>query len=183
MSIITDLCHKIIDERFLRSFGGDQMRLALSKFIENCSTGHLPLPPSIIEPWLAVLRDCLASADVSVQQAAVKPVAALINQYFSESPSDVQTAILERFIVDMASSNQQARMGNSLALGSMPKFMLAGNLSRVINNLCQVAEITESTLQWAESRKNALSALAQITVTVGIADPGISFGIFCVLLQ
>ena len=63
----------------------------------------------------------------------------------------------------------------------MPKFMLAGNLSRVIINMCQVAEITESTLQWAESRKNALSALAQIAVTVGIADPGISFGILCVL--
>ncbi len=67
MASIVTLCLEIINEKFLRSFGGDQMRAAVSKFIENCSTGAFPLPQSVIEPWLAVLRQCLTSVDLTIQ--------------------------------------------------------------------------------------------------------------------
>ncbi|EFX64885.1 hypothetical protein DAPPUDRAFT_333736 [Daphnia pulex] len=56
----------------------------------------------------------------------------------------------------------------------MPRFLLTVSLPKVIQQLCTCALITDKTLQWAESRKNALTALSLVCTTVGIApsSPG-----------
>ena len=148
------------------------MRLAAAKFIENCSTGHFPLDKSVIDAWLNVLRDCLASADAIVQQSSAKAVAALINQYYASQSPEVLASVLQRFIVDISANSQQSRIGNALALGLLPQFILKDNLPTVVHHLCRSAAITENTLQWAESRKSAIGALAQVCLTVGVSEPG-----------
>ena len=169
---VWDVCVKMVDDRFLRSFGGDMMRVAVLRFMENCSVGHFPLDSAIIDRWLIVQRDCLAFADASVQQSAIGAVGAFITEYFADADASVRASILQRFISELASNNQQSRTGNALALGSMPKWILAANLSGAVHHLCTCAEITQSTAQWAEARKNALAALAQVITTVGVASSG-----------
>ncbi|EFX67201.1 hypothetical protein DAPPUDRAFT_262014 [Daphnia pulex] len=119
--------------------------------------------------WLKALRECLASADSNVQQSAISAVTALIGEYFRHQPVEKLTALLNHFLPEVTSNNQQARVGNALALGSMPRFLLTVSLPKVIQQLCTCTLITDKTLQWAESRKNALTALSLVCTTVGIA--------------
>lgn len=151
------------------------MRVAVCHFIEDLSLGHFPLPDTIVGRWLNALKECLASADSNVQQSSIGAVTSLIGQFFQQQPTDQLSSLLHNFLPEVTSNNQQARVGNALALGSMPRFLLIVSLDEVIQQLCTCALITDKTLQWAESRKNALTALAQVCNTVGIApsSPGI----------
>ncbi|EFX76035.1 hypothetical protein DAPPUDRAFT_249570 [Daphnia pulex] len=67
------------------------------------------------------LRECLASADSNVQQSAISAVTALIGDYFRHQPVEKLTALLNHFLPEVTSNNQQARVGNAPALGSMPR--------------------------------------------------------------
>ncbi|EFX64435.1 hypothetical protein DAPPUDRAFT_118178 [Daphnia pulex] len=169
MESITQTCIYILEERFWRSFGGDPMRIAVCHFIQDLSLGGFPLLDAVVDRWLKALRECLASADSNVQQSAISAVTALIGDYFRHQPVEKLTALLNHFLPEVTSNNQQARVGNALALGSMPRFLLTVSLPKVIQQLCTCALITDKTLQWAESRKNALTALSLVCTTVGIA--------------
>ena len=150
------------------------MRIAVCHFIQDLSSGGFPLLDAVVDRWLKALRECLASADSNVQQSAISAVTALIGEYFRHQPVEKLTALLNHFLPKVTSNNQQARVGNALALGSMPRFLLTVSLPKVIQQLCTCALITDKTLQWAESRKNALTALSLVCTTVGIApsSPG-----------
>ncbi|EFX62195.1 hypothetical protein DAPPUDRAFT_270837 [Daphnia pulex] len=169
MEYITQTCIDILEERFWRSFRGDPMRIAVCHFIQDLSSGGFPLLDAVVDRWLKALRECLASADSNVQQSAISAVTALIGDYFRHQPVEKLTALLNHFLPEVTSNNQQARVGNALALGSMPRFLLTVSLPKVIQQLCTCALITDKTLQWAESRKNALTALSLVCTTVGIA--------------
>lgn len=79
----------VLREQFWKSFGGDQTRVACSRFIEDVSQGRFPLPSELVDRWLnALSKDCLSSADVNVQQSAVPAVAGLICEQFLHLSSD-----------------------------------------------------------------------------------------------
>ncbi|EFX72682.1 hypothetical protein DAPPUDRAFT_254224 [Daphnia pulex] len=124
MESITQTCIDILEERFWRSFGGDPMRIAVCHFIQDLSSGGFPLLDAVVDRWLKALRECLASADSNVQQSAISAVTALIGDYFRHQPVEKLTALLNHFLPEVTSNNQQARVGNALALGSMPRFLL-----------------------------------------------------------
>lgn len=73
---------------------------------------------------------------------------------------------------------QKRREGNSLALGSMPRFILMVDLPGVIRHLCACSLITNQTLLWAEARKNALASLAAVCTTVGVVTTDNPAGLF-----
>ncbi|XP_046633039.1 tubulin-specific chaperone D-like isoform X2 [Daphnia pulicaria] len=150
------------------------IKCAVCYFIQDLSSGGFPLLDAVVDRWLKALRECLASADSNVQQSAISAVTALIGEYFRHQPVEKLTALLNHFLPGVTSNNQQARVGNALTLGSMPRFLLTVSLPKVIQQLCTCALITDKTLQWAESRKNALTALSLVCTTVGIApsSPG-----------
>ena len=174
METIVQTCGDILEERFWRIFGGDQIRVAVCHFIEDLSLGPFPLPESVVDRWLHALRECLASADSNVQQSAIGAVTSLIGQFFQHESTEKLSVLLQHFLPEVTSNSQQARVGNSLALGSMPRFLLTVALGDVVKQLCTCALITDKTLPWAEARKNALAALALVCTTVGIApsSPG-----------
>lgn len=177
MEAIIKTCGDILEERYWRSFGGDQMRIAVCHFVEDLSLGQFALPSNVVDRWLSSLKECLSSADPNVQQSAVNAVTSLIGQYFYQQSADKLSILLQQFLSEVSSNHQQARIGNALALGSMPRFLLTVSLDEIVQQLCSCAMITEKTLQWAESRKNALAALALVCSTVGIApsNPGFNF--------
>lgn len=49
----------------------------------------------------------------------------------------------------------------------MPAFMLVNKIDYVIDSIMNTTEITDSTLKWAESRRDAIKALTQIAMTIG----------------
>ena len=165
--LIIKICLAVMEERFWRGFGGDLMRLAVCHLAEHLSLGQFPLPHNVTDRWLGGLRECLASNDSGVQQSAVTATRVLIGQYYRSSPERLPD-VLGRFLAETTGALQEARVGNALALGSMPDFILKVDLNGVMQALCQCALITPKTLQWAEARKNALSALAMVCTTVGI---------------
>ncbi|EFX64884.1 hypothetical protein DAPPUDRAFT_265604 [Daphnia pulex] len=93
MEYITQTCIDILEERFWRSFGGDQMRIAVCHFIQDLSSGGFPLLDAVVDRWLKALRECLASADSNVQQSAISAVTALIGEYFRHQPVEKLTAL------------------------------------------------------------------------------------------
>ncbi|EFX63116.1 LOW QUALITY PROTEIN: hypothetical protein DAPPUDRAFT_269046 [Daphnia pulex] len=66
MESISQTCIAILEERFWRRFGGDQMRIAVCNFIQDLSSGGFPLLDAVVDRWLKALRECLASADSNV---------------------------------------------------------------------------------------------------------------------
>ena len=83
MQNIAQTCTDLLEERFWRSFGGDQMRVACSQFMQNLSHGHFPLDSALVDRWLHMLsKECLSSADSNVQQSAVPAITALIGTPF-----------------------------------------------------------------------------------------------------
>ena len=156
------------------------MRTAVCQFVENLSLVHFPLDPTIVDLWLNALRECLPSADLNIQKLASTAITSLIAEYLLDE-SDQHSALLGRFLAETTGNHQQARMGNSLAVGLMPKTLLTADPAGVVQHLCLCARITEKTVQWAEARKNALGALAQVSLTVGISDsnPGVLSSHFC----
>lgn len=45
--------------------------------------------------------------------------------------------------------------------------MLYDKIDLAVESIIKMTEITEGTLKWAESRRDALKALTQISVTIG----------------
>jgi hypothetical protein len=54
--------------------------------------------------------------------------------------------------------------------GSCPKFMFDGKLHTVIPALIQCSKITDSTLKWSETRRDALKALSSVCCTVCVEN-------------
>jgi hypothetical protein len=90
MEFITQTCIDILEERFWRSFGGDQIAIAVCHFIQDLSSGGFPLPDAVVDRWLKALRECL------------------IGEYFRHQPVEKLTALLNHFLPEVTSNNQQA---------------------------------------------------------------------------
>uniref|UniRef100_A0A8C2UE94 Tubulin-specific chaperone D n=1 Tax=Coturnix japonica TaxID=93934 RepID=A0A8C2UE94_COTJA len=69
-------------------------------------------------------------------------------------------------------TEQMIRCGFSLALGALPRFLLKGRLQQVLEGLRKVTLITPKDVSFAESRRDALIAIAEICQTVGIKGEG-----------
>ena len=164
------MCSDIVAERFWKSFGGDLMRTAACQFIDSLSLGRYPLDSSIINLWLNCLYECLASSDGAIQKLAVKAITSLVGEYLADRTKEAHLTILHRFLAETTGNNQQARMGNALAVGSMPTFVLLADIPAVVQQLRLCATISDKTGQWAEARKNALWALSQVASTVGVSS-------------
>lgn len=167
---VTKVCCDIVAERFWKSFGGDLMRTAACQFIDCLSLGRYPLDSSVINLWLNCLYECLASSDGAIQKLAVKAITSLVGEYLADGTKEAHSAILHHFLTETTGTNQQARMGNALAVGSMPVFILLTDLPAVVERLRLCAAISDKTVQWAEARKNALWALSQVASTIGVSE-------------
>lgn len=57
-------------------------------------------------------------------------------------------------------------MGHALALGSLPRFVLAANLNKILDALIESSQVSQLTAKWAESRRDSLKALMLMSVTL-----------------
>ncbi|GBM64386.1 Tubulin-specific chaperone D [Araneus ventricosus] len=164
----------VLDQRGLfRGLGGILMRNAVCLLIEKSSMAALPFhkDEKLIEKWQEMLDSCLQHADASVRSSAVSALPHFLNQYYpSDSPQC--SALLKRYLEHLSSNHMETRCGFALAVGAFPKFMLNGSVAHTIQSLSKCAELTEEFSSWAEVRRDAIKALSQIAVTVGIISAG-----------
>lgn len=119
---------------------------------------------------MKLLNECLSYDVANVRMAAIAAFPAFFTEYFRGDDEEMQTkrtTIIRSYISVLALHNIQIiRMGHSLALGSLPAFMLKSHVGEVIDGLIESTVITRATHKWAESRRDSIKALTSICVTL-----------------
>ena len=75
-------------------------------------------------------------------------------------------ALLDRYIAHLSDPLHFARMGFSLALGGLPKFLLVGRLDHVMRHLTGcVTNIKGTDSKFVEARRDAIRAITRCIIT------------------
>lgn len=118
-----------------------------------------------LDDWLVLINECIAYAVPTIQSLAIIALPVFLSQYFASNP---MTSLVNKYIYELNNATlQEVKMGHTLALGSLPKFVLAANSSTIIDALIKSLEVSLTTQKWAEARRDALKALTNLSVTLG----------------
>uniref|UniRef100_UPI00398F11B9 tubulin-specific chaperone D n=1 Tax=Pristiophorus japonicus TaxID=55135 RepID=UPI00398F11B9 len=190
---LKNIHRKLYNCQLYRGFGGAFMRPAVCCFIEKMSLSKMPLKnDSIITEWQWLIDDSLksihhftstAKQKIKFQEAVISALTALCNEYYqtAEGTADpeVQNKIVDKYISELQRSEEMTRCGFSLALGALPKFMFSGKLHQVLEGLQRVTWMTVKAATFAEARRDALKAIAQVCKTVGVNEDGPCDQVIC----
>ncbi|XP_033896427.2 tubulin-specific chaperone D [Acipenser ruthenus] len=182
---------KLFSKQQYRGFGGELMRPAVCSLIEKMSLSKMPYKNDpIIGGWQWLIDDSLKSihlfssaAKQKIKEAAVSALAALCNEYYQSAEGAVdptiQDELVSRYIVQLQSTEEMTRCGYALALGALPQFMLCGKLQQVLEGLRKTTSISVKDVSFAEARRDALKATAQVCATVGVSLGGSPDSVVC----
>ncbi|XP_053517293.1 tubulin-specific chaperone D isoform X4 [Artibeus jamaicensis] len=87
--------------------------------------------------------------------------------------------LVEQCLAELQSPEEMTRCGFSLALGALPGFLLRGRLQQVLAGLGAVTHISPENVSFAESRRDALKAIAKVCQTVGVRAEGAPDAVVC----
>uniref|UniRef100_A0A672IWB8 Tubulin-specific chaperone D n=1 Tax=Salarias fasciatus TaxID=181472 RepID=A0A672IWB8_SALFA len=79
--------------------------------------------------------------------------------------------LVSQYIEGLQSPQMLTRCGSALALGCLPAFMIHGKLKQILQALQQVCAPTQDG-KFPEARRDAVKAVAQVCVKVGVAAHG-----------
>lgn len=180
--IIEEVCQLIPNFRKRQQFrglAGELMKQACAPFIEKCSAAMMPFHGrEIIGDWQELLDECFSHEVLIIRTRAASALPIFLSEYYRTLEKDeswtinvtARDSIIIKYTEKLSANNEVIRMGFALAIGSLPEFILKGNLHTVIPALIKCTQITESTAKWAESRRDAVKALISVCTTVGV-DP------------
>jgi len=109
-------------------------------------------------------------ANIRVQ--AAQALAALCAEYYQKDNRPMRDKcdkILSKYTSSLK-PHELPRVGQALALGSLPKMVLEGDLKSVINTLVECAKITRDTEKWVDSRRHSIRSLTTICTVLGMSD-------------
>uniref|UniRef100_U3ITR5 Tubulin-specific chaperone D n=1 Tax=Anas platyrhynchos platyrhynchos TaxID=8840 RepID=U3ITR5_ANAPP len=167
-----------------KGLGGELMRPAVCTLIEKLSLSKMPFRGDpIIGGWQWLINDSLRSlplvsstARQHIKESAVSALAALCNEYYinekGEADPALQDELVTRYISGLQNTEEMIRCGFSLALGALPRFLLKGRLQQVLEGLKKATIISPEDVSFAQSRRDALIAIAKVCQTVGVKGEG-----------
>ncbi|KAL2101636.1 hypothetical protein ACEWY4_003397 [Coilia grayii] len=177
---------KLADRKQYRGFGGELMRPAVCALIEKMSISKMPFRGDpVIEGWQWLIDDSLFSsgAKQGIKEAAVSALASLCNEYYQPEPgvadSHMQELLVRQYTEALKSPEVLTRCGCALALGSLPSFIVRGKLQQVREGLQLACTISQKDVGFTEGRRDAVTALAQVCVTVGVDAEGSPDCVLC----
>ncbi|KAM4691322.1 tubulin-specific chaperone D [Rhinophrynus dorsalis] len=188
---LTSIQQRLRERQMYRGLGGELMRPAVCCLIEKLSLSKIPHPgDAVVGGWQWLIDDTLksihmfsSSAKQKIKEAAVSALSALCNEYYQDQAGEVdsvvQDDVVKRYIGELQSSEAMVRCGFSLALGALPQFMLSSKLKQVLEGLRRVTCISGKDVSFAESRRDALKAVAQVCKTVGVKADGSATEVVC----
>uniref|UniRef100_A0A2K6K4Y0 Tubulin-specific chaperone D n=1 Tax=Rhinopithecus bieti TaxID=61621 RepID=A0A2K6K4Y0_RHIBE len=160
--------------------GGELMRQAVCVLIEKLSLSKMPFQgDTIIDGWQWLINDTLRCLHLisshsrqQIKDAAVSALATLCSEYYMKEPGEADPAIQEKlitqYLAELRSPEEMTRCGFSLALGALPGFLLKGRLQQVLAGLRAVTHTSPEDVNFPESRRDGLKAIARICQTVGV---------------
>uniref|UniRef100_A0A8C5WFX2 Tubulin-specific chaperone D n=1 Tax=Leptobrachium leishanense TaxID=445787 RepID=A0A8C5WFX2_9ANUR len=142
-----------------------------------CSVSGRPfksMPPG----WQTLINDSLKSLHLTSTAARPKIKVSDFPAFTLRSffPAD---EIVKCFIAELESAEEMTRCGFSLALGALPAFMLRSKLQQVLEGLRKVTLVLGKNASFAESRRDALKAIALVCRTVGVQAEGSPGDVVC----
>ncbi|XP_066530722.1 tubulin-specific chaperone D [Hoplias malabaricus] len=173
---LKDIHLKLSERKQYRGFGGELMRPAVCALIEKMSLSKMPFKDDpIISGWQSLIDDSL-NAKQSIQEVAVSALAALCLEYYQVHPgvadTNMQERLISQYLAALRSSEVLTRCGCSLALGSLPRFMIQNKLQQVLDGLQEACRMTRKGEGFTEARRDAATAMAQVCVTAGVCKEG-----------
>lgn len=152
---------------YFKGLGGEIMKMACSNFIEKCSLAALPFHDSeVIEVWLQLLNECLSYEVLNIRLAASAALPFLLDEYY-KNRSERCLELINYYMKEAVSTTvEYNRMGHCLALGALPKFVVEDHVDEIVNSLLNCCSISNETLKWAESRRDAIKALISLATTL-----------------
>ncbi|KAM8945698.1 tubulin-specific chaperone D [Pelodytes ibericus] len=190
LSELIDINQKLQGRKLYRGLGGELMRPAVCCLIEKLSLSEIPHPGDAVAGWQALINDSLkalnlvsSSARPKIKEAAVSAMSALCNAFYQDQAGNVdpvvQDEIVKCYLAELQSTEEMTRCGFSLALGALPRFMLRSKLQQVLDGLRKVTLISGKDISFAESRRDALKAIAMVCQTVGAQADGSVTDVIC----
>ncbi|NWW17719.1 TBCD protein, partial [Falcunculus frontatus] len=152
--------------------------------IEKLSLSKLPFRGDpIIGGWQWLINDSLrhltlvsSAARQHIKESAVSALAALCNEFYinerGEADPALQDELVTQYVSELQNTEEMIRCGFSRALGALPRFLLKGRLQQVLEGLKKVTVISPEDVSFAESRRDALIAIAKVCQTVGVKGDG-----------
>ncbi|XP_068671771.1 tubulin-specific chaperone D-like isoform X2 [Montipora foliosa] len=177
LDILKHIVPQLTAAKRFRGLGGEYMRRAVCHLIQKVSISKLPWNgDQIIDIFQTTIDDNLAHTEPDIQESAVRALSALCQHYYVKkdgTPIDgIQDKIIINYVEKLKSPSEFSRVGFSQALGSLPKFLLVSRLKTVFSGLITTTQISNDPGKFAESRRDALKALARIACTVGLSKTG-----------
>ncbi|NXS06431.1 TBCD protein, partial [Neodrepanis coruscans] len=179
-----EVCCSLKAVSLCRGLGGELMRPAVCTLIEKLSLSKMPFRGDpIIGGWQWLINDSLrhltlasSSARQLIKESAVSALAALCNEYYineeGEADPALQDELVTQYVSELQNREEMIRCGFSRALGALPRFLLKGRLQQVLEGLKKVTLISPEDVSFAESRRDALIAIAKVCQTVGVKGGG-----------
>ncbi|OXB81175.1 UNVERIFIED_CONTAM: hypothetical protein H355_005105, partial [Colinus virginianus] len=169
---------ELCSRQLYRGLGGELMRPAVCTLIEKLSLSKMPFKgdPIIVIFTEVTFDDMKFTILPLFQESAVSALNALCNEYYisenGEADPALQDELVTQYISELQNTEQMIRCGFSLALGALPRFLLKGRLQQVLEGLRKVTLITPRDVNFVESRRDALIAIANICQTMGVKAEG-----------
>uniref|UniRef100_A0A8C5TPL2 Tubulin-specific chaperone D n=1 Tax=Malurus cyaneus samueli TaxID=2593467 RepID=A0A8C5TPL2_9PASS len=158
--------------------------LTVCTLIEKLSLSKMPFKGDpIIGGWQWLINDSLrhltlvsSGARQHIKECAVSALAALCNEFYinerGEADPALQDELVTQYVSELQNAEEMIRCGFSRALGALPRFLLKGRLQQVLEGLKKVTQISPEDVSFAESRRDALIAIAKVCQTVGVKGDG-----------
>ncbi|CAH1795099.1 unnamed protein product, partial [Owenia fusiformis] len=182
---IRDITSKLHDAQLFRGLGGEIMRRGVCCLINKLSLSRVPYHGQpVIGIWQDLIDDCLCHIEPEIRAVAVAAIPAFTTQYYLTKDGtaipDIQEKVIRKYLHGLQGNVEISRQGISKAIGSLPRFMLTGKLKAVLTGLVQVTTARNKAEQsWAEARRDAVTSLANVCLTVGIEKNGSPSDVLC----
>ncbi|EZA56576.1 Tubulin-specific chaperone D [Ooceraea biroi] len=155
-----------------KGLGGELMKQACAVLIKKCSVVHFPVHfTDVIDDWQKLLEECLSHEVSAVKLKAAEAHTNFFVEYYDvDIDYNARSAVINRYLESLRSNNQPIRIGFAQAIGHFPLFVIRERVKDIIETLTRCTHISESTLKWAESRKEALHSLTMVLQTLGVDE-------------
>ncbi|XP_011865043.1 PREDICTED: tubulin-specific chaperone D [Vollenhovia emeryi] len=168
---ITDIVRTFRTRGQFKGLGGELMKQACAVLIKKCSTVHFPIHfTDVVDDWQKLLEECLSHEVSAVKLKAAEAHTNFFVEYYVDIDYDARSAVVNRYLESLQSNSQSIRIGFAQAIGHFSLFVIRERVKDVINSLITCTHVSENTLKWAESRKEALHSLIMVLQTLGIDE-------------
>uniref|UniRef100_A0A8C5BR43 Tubulin-specific chaperone D n=1 Tax=Gadus morhua TaxID=8049 RepID=A0A8C5BR43_GADMO len=163
-------------------------KTVMCSLIEKMSLSKMPLKDDpVIEGWQWLIDDTLKSLHLMSSRtrddSAIGALAALCEEYYQVGPGQadprIQDLLVSQYVAGLKSPEVLTRSSSALALGCLPKCMARTRLQQILESLGGACVAGQKEVSFTEGRRDAVRAIAQLCVKVGVSAQGTPDSVIC----